>query len=129
MYFCMILLCIESLLMVLNTVLSVRARLCKFTAPHKCQVPCTVRVCFTFNHALIVQLTNTDIYLVAVDDGVAISLRAATMVLLLPNKALTACISPSSLAMPCTTCFLQKRVCRFWPSSLAEYLRQSCYCP
>ena len=53
----------------------------------------------------MVQLTNRKTYLVAVD-GVAISLRAATIVLLLPNRALTACISPSSLAMPCNTCYL-----------------------
>lgn len=115
MHYCLILLCTESLPMVFNTVLSMQARLCRFTAPCKCQLSCTVRVCFTFNHALIVQLTNTEIYLVAVD-GVAISLRAATIVLLLPNRALTACISPSSLAMPCTTCFLQTGICRFWPA-------------
>ncbi len=37
----------------------------------------------------------------AAPEGVAISLRAATMLLLFPSRALTACISPSSLAMPC----------------------------
>ena len=37
----------------------------------------------------------------AAPEGVAISLRAATMLLLFPSRALTACTSPSSLAMPC----------------------------
>ena len=48
-------------------------------------------------------LTAQRQHLVAVE-GVAISLRAATMVLLLPSSALIACISLSSLAMPCSTC-------------------------
>ena len=37
----------------------------------------------------------------AAPQEVAISLRAATMLLLFPSRALTACTSPSSLAMPC----------------------------
>lgn len=83
------------------------------------------------NHALTVQLTNTKIYLVAVD-GVAISLRTATIVLLLPKRALTAWTSPSSLAMPCTTCRLpsEEKSCRFCQGNQAGFFfRHSCCCP
>ena len=52
------------------------------------------------------ELTWVASYLAA-PDGVAISLRAATMLLLLPSRALTACISPSSFAMPCKACAVQ----------------------
>ncbi len=53
----------------------------------------------------------------AAPEGVAISLRAATILLLFPSRALTACISPSSLAMPCRrqtmfSCSFQQMSCK-----------------
>lgn len=63
----------------------------------------TESACLSTKKFVVMKLTALKRHLVA-EEGVAISLSAATMVLLLPSSALIACISPSSLAMPCSTC-------------------------